>query len=266
MPVLHDFQALLFDVDNTLNNSQKGISPLTKKMLEELQPKMYLSVCTGRIYASLEKYIFPFFASDSLHIISGGAQLIKTNGEIVWEKLIPQEISAKLCKQLLEHQIDFLLSKDQKMFLTPAFQARLTAGVVPISFGNVQTLTEWSTPLISIPLVTDEVRQIVAQFPDLTVKEMTRSSGTTYFDLTAAGVNKSTALEKWSEVTGIPLERVIGFGDSSNDLEFLEKIGFPIAMGNASAEIQSISQRVIGHTDQDGLAVYLQQISLGAEL
>ena len=38
---------------------------------------------------------------------------------------------------------------------------------------------------------------------------------------------------------GIPMEQVIGIGDSDNDREMLRSVGLSIAMGNASADIQA---------------------------
>ncbi len=266
MSKLADFTSLLFDVDNTLNNSQKVISPATIQALSDLQPKYYTAICTGRIYAALEKYVFPYFPANSVHIICGGAQLVRTTGEVLWEKTIPEKTSAALCKILSKAHIDFLLSQEEKMYATSAFKARLTNGSVPISFGEMDDLRHWETPLISIPQFTDQAKDILNDFPELSIKEMARTSGGSYADITAEGVNKASALEKWSEITGMSLDKAIGFGDSSNDIEFLQKVGFSVAMGNSIPVIKALSKRVIGHTDQDGLAVYLQKILQGDEL
>ncbi len=266
MPYLAEYTSLLFDVDNTINNSQKIVTPATIEALKALQPKYYTAICTGRIYAALEKYIFPYFPANSVHIICGGAQLVKTTGEVIWEKNIAEETSKALCHILTKAHIDFLLSQDEKMYATSAFKARLTNGSVPISFGEMDDLRHWETPLISIPQFTAQAKDILKDFPNLSVKEMSRGNGETYCDITAPGVNKASALEKWAEVTGMSLSKTIGVGDSSNDVEFLQKIGYPVAMGNATPEIKALAKKVIGHTDQDGLAVYLQKIIQGDEL
>ncbi len=269
MPQLSDFQALLFDIDNTLTNSHKEITIATQAALTELQQlplNLQTVVCTGRIFASLKNYAFPYFPIDAIHIIAGGAQIVRTNGEVLWEKLIPDEISRPLCQKLLAVNAQFFISQNQQMIATPVWQAEIAQGNVPVDLASLTDLTHWTTPIIGIRIVTDEVRQIVSQFPELTVKEMASRHGGTYFDLTLAGVNKATALVKWSELTSIPITKIIGFGDSSNDLEFLTEVGFSVAMGNAIPSIQAIAKRTIGHTDADGLAVYLRQISQGAQL
>lgn len=266
MPYLSEFKAILFDVDRTINNSKKIVTPATVAALAAIPPEMYKALCTGRILAALDTYIFQYFPEEAIHIISGGAQIVKTTGEVLWEKTIPENLSSSLVKKLLDKNVEFILSQDNKMYATANWKVDLAHGDVPINLADMTSLTTWQTPLISIRRATDDARAIVAQYPELTVKEMPNSSGTTYFDVTAPGVNKATALAKWSELTGIPLEKTIGFGDSSNDIEFLQNVGFPVAMGNSIPELKALAKRVIGHTDDEGLAVYLRQISQGEEL
>ncbi len=266
MPHLSDYTALLFDVDRTINNSRKIITPATVEALQNIPSDKYKALCTGRILAALDTYIFQYFPKDAIHIISGGAQLVRTSGEVLYEKTIPEKDSSELVKKLLEKNIEFILSQDNKMYATSNWKVDLANGDVPINLVDMESLERAETPLISIRRVTPEVRKVVAQFPQLVVKEMPNSAGTTYFDVTAPGVTKAAALDKWSELTSIPLEKTMGFGDSANDIEFLQKVGYPVAMGNAIPELKALATRVIGNTDDEGLAVYLRQISQGAEL
>lgn len=56
------------------------------------------------------------------------------------------------------------------------------------------------------------------------------------FELVPAGVNKGRALALLALMWGIPLERCAAVGDSANDLEMLQAVGCPIAMGNAAPQ------------------------------
>ena len=59
------------------------------------------------------------------------------------------------------------------------------------------------------------------------------------FELVPAGVNKGRALALLALMWGIPLERCAAVGDSANDLEMLQAVGCPIAMGNAAPQVQA---------------------------
>ena len=54
-------------------------------------------------------------------------------------------------------------------------------------------------------------------------------------------------------MVGMNLENVIAFGDNYNDVEMLEAVGMPIAMGNAMEQIKSIAKFVTLSNDDDGI-------------
>ena len=65
------------------------------------------------------------------------------------------------------------------------------------------------------------------------------------FELVPAGVNKGRALALLALMWGIPLERCAAVGDSANDLEMLQAVGCPIAMGNAAPQVQAAAVRTV---------------------
>lgn len=72
-------------------------------------------------------------------------------------------------------------------------------------------------------------------------------------DITPKGVNKGTALQFLSQVTGIPVQDVVGIGDSSNDLPMLNLVGHPACPGNAELEVQEIAEYASGYRTTDGV-------------
>ncbi|MFQ9473737.1 MAG: HAD family hydrolase [Oscillospiraceae bacterium] len=74
------------------------------------------------------------------------------------------------------------------------------------------------------------------------------------FELVPAGVNKGRALALLALMWGIPLERCAAVGDSANDLEMLQAVGCPIAMGNAAPQVQAAAARTVADNSHDGAA------------
>lgn len=93
------------------------------------------------------------------------------------------------------------------------------------------------------------------------MKSMVRSSGESYCDITPAGVTKATGVDVWAKLQGYSLEEITGFGDSENDFEFLKAVGTSVALGNAIDELKHHSDVVIGHTNDEGLAMYLEALT-----
>lgn len=84
----------------------------------------------------------------------------------------------------------------------------------------------------------------------------------TSFDIVAAGVDKSTAIQKVCAHYSIPLEQVLTIGDGENDLGMLKQAGLSIAMGNAPTFIQEQTDLVAPSNDANGVAWALQHYAL----
>ena len=65
-----------------------------------------------------------------------------------------------------------------------------------------------------------------------------------------------------AEHYGMPLEDTIGFGDSMNDLEMIETVGFSVCMDNGSPALKKVSSMVCPSVEQDGLAWAFEKLEL----
>ena len=61
---------------------------------------------------------------------------------------------------------------------------------------------------------------------------------------------------------GIPLSETIGFGDSMNDLEMIETVGYSVCMENGSPALKEKSDLVCPAVDADGLAWAFEKLDL----
>lgn len=81
----------------------------------------------------------------------------------------------------------------------------------------------------------------------------------TFYHPTAS---KLDAISHVAEQMKISLEDILVFGDDINDIEMIENCGMGIAMGNALPEVKAVADLVIGTNEEDGLAKYLNSLSL----
>ena len=61
---------------------------------------------------------------------------------------------------------------------------------------------------------------------------------------------------------GIGLEDTIGFGDSMNDLEMIQTVGYSVCMANGSPALQARSDLVCPAVEEDGLYKAFEQLGL----
>lgn len=71
---------------------------------------------------------------------------------------------------------------------------------------------------------------------------------------------------KWSgisfvfELLGLDPAGAVGLGDGENDVVWMERIGTPVAMGNARPEARAAARAVAGHHAEEGAAVFLEEV------
>ncbi len=76
--------------------------------------------------------------------------------------------------------------------------------------------------------------------------------------------NKGSALVSLGKRLGIPASETMAVGDSGNDTSLLRQAGFPVAMGNATEEIKSLSSFITRDNEHDGVAAAIRSFVLSA--
>jgi hydroxymethylpyrimidine pyrophosphatase-like HAD family hydrolase len=75
-----------------------------------------------------------------------------------------------------------------------------------------------------------------------------------YLDVTHPEATKGGVVDYLSHAFQIPPEQIATLGDMPNDVLMFEKSGMSIAMGNASAEVQSQANFVTASNEEEGFA------------
>ena len=263
---LSDFKALLFDVDRTLTDTNCNISTEVIFALNKLNQEGFtIGVCSGRGTPHLLNKVLPIFPENSLHITTSGSRLINSKGKIFWEQSIEEETIKNLRKYIAENNMLAVFFKNDALYAIDPILTNLKNNPWDVIVKNLNKMTNDGIGAVYIPNPNDETLRYIEN-ASFSYEKMNDNFGNPYIDITPKGINKSSTLKRWSEYTGIPPEKIIAFGDSLNDMEFLQACGFKVAMGNSVTEIKKIADRVIGHTDNNSLAEYLTKIIQGGDL
>lgn len=100
----------------------------------------------------------------------------------------------------------------------------------------------------------DRVRDVLADDGFSVITGTIPHLGTGGGEVSLAGVNKGTAIQKLLALLQIDPERSIGIGDNNNDLEMLRVAGVGVAMGNGTAEAKGAADEVTASVTEHGIA------------
>ena len=259
---LNQFKAFLFDVDRTLVNASYqfplGVVTIINKLYQQ---GFEVGICTGRSFQSVRHSVLPVFDGlnhKGYHVISGGAEVINTRGEVFFQKPISPDIVKKLHTDV-KRQGRFVAASYNTLFMDKKHLTQYQ-GAWDIPLASFAEYQNEPITLIDIHEVDFEDECFKSLQDQITIKQMTSNKGRPYVAITAKDVTKATGLKHWAQLSQINLDSVIGFGDSANDIEFLQAVGYGVAMGNAVSELKKVADEVIGSIDENGLKVYLEKL------
>ena len=75
--------------------------------------------------------------------------------------------------------------------------------------------------------------------------------------------DKGSGVKVLAAELGFRRERIVAIGDNYNELDMFAAAGWPVAMGNAPAEVRRAAARVAPHVADHGAAVILEEIADG---
>lgn len=272
-------KAILLDIDGTLTNDKKVITPRTKEALLTAQKNgIRLALASGRPDMGLFKWAkeLEMDKNHGIFICYNGARVIDCQ---TGEELFSQSLSAQEAKAVLEHIKQFdvtpIVARGEYMHTTDVFGCIIDYrgsqfNVVEYeSRGNNYILCEhkdmadWIDFPVEKILTAAEPEYFKAHYEEIQAPFKEKLScmftGDFYFEFTAQGVNKAKAIAEAYAKLGIKKEEMMAFGDAENDLPMLEYVGCGVAMENAVDSVKAAADEITLDNNSDGIAVSLEK-------
>ncbi|MFV0396035.1 MAG: Cof-type HAD-IIB family hydrolase [Coprobacillaceae bacterium] len=277
---MEDIKVIIMDVDGTLMNSDKKLSPKTKKALLKAQEQgMILILASGRPTSGLVDL------GKELEMDKHHGLFVSYNGSMVIDLetdkvLFNQPMSVEQGKAVLEHMKKFervrpMIDKDEYMYVNNVYDNYIEFNGAPFNVfeyesrgGNFmlcekEDLADFLDYPINKILTTSDPdylkehhEAMMEPFKDSLSCMFT---GPFYFEFTAQGIDKAKALDSALRPLGYTPENMMAFGDGHNDASMVKYAGLGIAMENAVDDLKAIANDITLSNDEDGIAAALEK-------
>ena len=264
---------IVCDMDGTLLNSEKQISPGNRQAINRAREKgIYLSICSGRIPAMLPAYSLDLDIKGPL-IAANGASVIDVQSETVhYQKPIERSACQALIDFAAPAELDLCILTDQGGWFSENSQ-RVQAFIlyneiaqksgfspIPLTYFAHGTQPELGGNILKIlvyeihPGDMALARTFLDDCPTLDYT----SSDEGLLDICAPGVSKGNGLLRMMDLLGFSKEQVCVFGDFENDISMLKEAGLSFAMGNGTEGAKAAAMVETLSNDQDGVAAAIE--------
>lgn len=269
---------LAVDLDGTLLNRKKEITPRTLQALEKAREQGVLVVpVTGRPAQGLPEAVLEI-PGLRYTVTSNGATIRDlVSGETLLEKHLDQATCLAvleacrgfdIIRQVFRAGVGYLTREDYETLAaryagTSMLQYHLnTRQKLPGTMEDF--LREDSRPVEEFFFLTHSpeekaaLRRTLEGVPGIGFADPFPND----LEVLAGEIDKGEGLRFLLEKLGIPPEEVLALGDEGSDLPLLRLAGIGVAMGNAGEQVRAAADHVTASCDEDGVALALEKFVL----
>lgn len=264
---------LVLDIDGTLTNSQKQITPRTLEALLRIQQKGHIvTLASGRPTAGLR------MASSALQLERYGGYLLSYNGahilhrksgRVLFERVLPDETLSQMCAFAREEGIGLLTYRENTILTSfahdPYMEQESRINALPIL--DVEDLVSYvQFPIYKCLLTAPPQR--AAQLEAILVERYGQSlsiyrSEPYFIEVMPPEIDKALSLGRLLEAIDMPVSDAIACGDGFNDISMIRFAGTGVAMANAQEVVKREADFITRSNDEDGVVEVIEKFLEG---
>jgi Cof subfamily protein (haloacid dehalogenase superfamily) len=260
-----NYKIIALDLDGTLTNSQKVITPKTKEALMMIQKKgVKVVLASGRptygIYKLAEELELKKYGGFVLPY-NGGQVIEWSTKKIIHSQTMDPAIAKRLVGLAKSHYVNLVTYKDDTLLCLEQYDmyAKIEAAINDIRIVQPDNFEEAIADL-------DVPKMMMLEDADYLVKvEKSISmllgdscecfcSAPYFLEICPKGIDKGKSLDVLLDYLGMERKDLVAVGDSFNDKPMIEIAGLGVCMENGRDEIKEIADFVTLSNDDDGIA------------
>lgn len=263
---------IALDLDGTLNNDQKQITPKTHAALMEAQRRgIRLALASARPSPGLfrERDCLQMQGFEGILMSYNGGRITDAaTGRVLFETAMDLQQAKFVLRQLERLPVTPILDDGVQFFVTDpdGYKVAYECRNNNMACRCVENLADFlPVPPVKILMSVqpEQLEQVQEQIADFLPKELSVvQTAAFYLEVIPSQINKGQGIRSICEVLGIEPKQVIAFGDAENDIPMLQAAGIGVAMGNAADAVKAAADYVTDSNNEDGIAAALKALSV----
>lgn len=261
---------IAFDLDGTLLNSKKEITPRTRTAIQQAQAKgVRVTISTGRMICSAEQFGKQIKANAPLICCNGGVVQEIGAEKSLFARYLPEETVRKMLTVCYEKHwyVNWYIGND---IYVPKldWDYFYAYGTTKENMRFVEAGDNYLQYTKNVPQCV--LRDLTGHAYDKSKEllqivgggfQLQQNTGKT-IDLSPIDVNKATGLSWLAEQYGITPDEVMACGDGDNDLAMLRYAGTAVVPENGKTEAKALATYHADSNDNDGIAKAIEELVL----
>lgn len=264
------YKLIAMDLDGTLNNDEKKITPRTREALMAAQSAgIRLALASARPSPGLRK------ERDALCMRENGGVLMAYNGgrivdaatdRVLFETCMPLEAAQEVLRALEKLPVTPILDDGRQFYVTDRngykvdYECR-NNNMSCVEVENLADFLQFAPVKILMSVDPAAIAGVQAQIAQLLPADLAVvQTAAFYLEVIPRAIDKGRGLVQICRALGLRPAEVIAFGDAENDIPMLRTAGVGVAMGNADAAVKAAADRVTRSNNEDGIAAALEEL------
>ncbi|WP_337164877.1 sugar-phosphatase [Vibrio fluvialis] len=269
------YKLIALDIDGTLLNSQKQISPRTKLAIAEAREQgIKVVLASGRPIDGMRSKLeeLNIQSKDDYVLYYNGSMVANVGtGEIIYQQTLDGRSAKMVARLANEMGVNTHAFSQVHGLITPKTSkyTEVEAQINGLSITEMDfEQLEDDHPIIKAMIVAEPelLTRTIASLPaDLHQQYTIVQSAPFFLEFLNTQSNKGVGVKAIADHLNIPASQVICMGDAENDHHMLQYAGMGIAMANAMEETKRIADYITLSNDEDGVAAAIEKFALNKE-
>lgn len=270
------YRAIALDLDGTLTNHDKEVTPITRQALMKAQKDgAHIILASGRPtygiapiadHLEINKY-------DGYVLSYNGGKIVKwQTKEEIYSNHLPNDVIPILYNYAKEKS-HALLGYSGKEIITEMPDDKYVkeeSRINKMQIRKINNLMESLEPNPTKLLMTGDPSLMIKAEEELSELVGNRMdvfrSAPFFIELVPRGIDKAQSLNRLLGLIGLTPNDMIAFGDGYNDLSMLKLAGIGVAMANAVPEVRAEADFITKSNEEDGVAFAIQKFCYNTDI